>query len=211
MGHEIGYHYENLAEIGRSSEVRQGEFVFAKRRQPGLSKKSGVRREEKESDGGMLNAEGLYSLAIKDFKKNLEKFREIVPVKTICMHGSPISKYDSRDIWETYDYRDYGIIGEPYFDIDFSKVLYLTDTGRRWDGDKFNIRDRVLKKSEEKKLSFNIRVHSTFDIIDALEKNLFPDQIMINTHPQRWTNNPILWTKELVWQNMKNLVKRFYT
>ena len=188
MGHEIGYHYENLSAVARRKGFRKFKIQNSK-----------------------FKIEDMHELVILDFEKNLKKFREIVPVKTICMHGSPTSKYDSRDIWGTYDYRDFGIIGEPYFDIDFSKVLYLTDTGRRWDGDKFNIRDRVLKKSEEKKLSFNIRVHSTFDIIDALEKNLFPDQIMINTHPQRWTNNPILWTKELVWQNMKNLVKRFYT
>src|SRR5690625_6415775 len=36
----------------------------------------------------------------------------------------------SRDLWKWYSYRDYGIIAEPYFDLDFSRVLYLTDTGR---------------------------------------------------------------------------------
>jgi hypothetical protein len=32
---------------------------------------------------------------------------------------------------------------------------------------------------------------------------------MITIHPQRWNNNAYLWTKELVWQNVKNVVKRF--
>ncbi len=185
--------------------------------------------------------------------------------------GSPTSKFDSRDLWKKYDYRDFGIIGEPYFDIDFSKVLYLSDTGRRWDGDKFNVRDRVLRpeargegqskseiRSPKSETNSNVRnpndqnrmshpfrgrgpegnleingnrpeargdrsekdlspdahslspssFHSTFDIINAIENNQLPDQIMINTHPQRWTNNPFLWTKELVWQNMKNQIKR---
>ena len=27
------------------------------------------------------------------------------------------------ELWEKYDYRDYGIIGEPYFDIDFDEVF----------------------------------------------------------------------------------------
>src|SRR5690625_1791146 len=49
----------------------------------------------------------------------------------------------SRDLWKWYSYRDYGIIAEPYFDLDFSRVLYLTDTGRRWDGDKVSVRDRA--------------------------------------------------------------------
>jgi len=31
---------------------------------------------------------------------------------------------------------------------------------------------------------------------------------MINTHPQRWTDNQVEWAKELVWQNVKNVVKR---
>ncbi len=52
------------------------------------------------------------------------------------------------------------------------------------------------------------RFRSTFDIIEAVEKGLLPDKIMINTHPQRWTDNLVEWAKELVWQNCKNLVKR---
>jgi len=85
----------------------------------------------------------IYSEAFRDFKENLEKLRKLYPVKTICVHGSPLSKWDNRDLWKRYDYRDFGIIAEPYFDIEFSDVLYLTDTGRRWDGNAFNIRDKV--------------------------------------------------------------------
>ena len=48
LGHEIGYHYEDLA----------------------LCK-------------------GDYESALKQFECNLNTFRKIYPVKTICMHGSP--------------------------------------------------------------------------------------------------------------------------
>ncbi len=75
---------------------------------------------------------------------NLERLRKLYPVKTICMHGSPLSKYDNRKLWEKHDYKDYGIIGEPYFDVDFSRVLYLTDTGRCWDGFDYSVRDKVI-------------------------------------------------------------------
>ena len=205
----------------------------------------------------------LFELAIEDFDRNLYRFREIVPVKTICMHGSPLSKIDNRDLWKVYDYRDFGIIGEPYFDVDFSKVLYLTDTGRRWDGERYNVRDKEHLKSQIRNPKYetiqqiqnskpqilnpkqiqnsnvqnpkkvqNInnaktkvqnlndqnvkpfsslpRLHSTFDVIEALEKELLPDRIMINTHPQRWTDNTLLWVKELVWQNLKNVIKKYY-
>jgi hypothetical protein len=151
---------------------------------------------------------GNYESAIKNFESDLKRFREIYPVKTICMHGSPLSKWDNRDLWKKYDYRDYGIIGEPYFDIDFEKVLYLTDTGRRWDGDKMSVRDKVGAQSSRFKVQSCPRFRSTFDIIEAAEKGLLPDKIMLNTHPQRWTNNPIAWTRELVWQGVKNQAKR---
>jgi hypothetical protein len=52
------------------------------------------------------------------------------------------------------------------------------------------------------------RFHSTFDIIEATEKGLLPDKIMMNVHPQRWTDDPVAWTKELILQNGKNVVKR---
>jgi hypothetical protein len=59
------------------------------------------------------------------------------------MHGSPTSRHDSGDLWKQYDYKELGLIGEPYFEVDFSQVLYLTDTGRKWDGSKVSIGDRV--------------------------------------------------------------------
>jgi len=74
---------------------------------------------------------------------DLRRLREFYPVKTICMHGSPLSKYDNKLLWDKYDYRDYGITAEPNFDVDFDEVLYLTDTGRRWDGDRVSVRDKV--------------------------------------------------------------------
>ncbi len=32
------------------------------------------------------------------------------------------------------DYNLIGILGAPYFDVNFNEVFYLSDTGRRWDG-----------------------------------------------------------------------------
>jgi hypothetical protein len=123
------------------------------------------------------------------------------------MHGSPRSPYDSKDIWILYDYKTQCIIGEPYLSTDFSKVLYLTDTGRRWDGYKVSVRDKIEDYQEiwnAKGWSF----HSTDDIILALQENRLPDQLMITTNPQRWTNSRIEWLKELVLQNSMNIVKR---
>ena len=37
---------------------------------------------------------------------------------------------------------------------------------------------------------------------------IFPDKVMMTVHPQRWTDDPVAWTKELIAQNIKNVVKR---
>jgi len=33
---------------------------------------------------------------------------------------------------------------------------------------------------------------------------------MLNVHPQRWTDRPLPWVKELVGQNVKNVVKKHF-
>ena len=173
MGHEIGYHYEDLAV-----------------------------------------AKGDYDLAIRLFEQNLAKLRRLVPVETICMHGSPLSKYDNRLLWEKYNYSDYGITGEPYRDTDFGKVLYITDTGRRWDGTKFSIRDRIDDNTPDQIVGAPnpqqkiFPLHSTFDIINTLLQDCLPPNIMITLHPQRWDDRLLPWLKELLWQNIKNAGKR---
>ena len=172
LGHEIGYHYEDLSA-----------------------------------------ARGDYEKAIRLFEQNLVKLRRIVPVETICMHGSPLSRFDNRKLWEKYDYRDFGIAGEPYFDIDFEKVLYMTDTGRRWDGERYRIRDRVAPPEKEtivdtvEYMALHPVCRSTFDIIRVSAAGHLPSKIMMTLHPQRWDDNPLLWLKELLWQNIKNAGK----
>lgn len=167
MGHEIGYHYEDMD--------------FAR----------------KISASG-TDEGGLYALAWSLFRKHLSEMRRICQVTTISMHGSPRSKYDNKALWQKYNFRDLGIIGEPYLDINFNEVAYLTDTGRRWNGYDVSIRDKVDGR-------FNFNFRSTQQIIDNIDQ--LPDQVMFTFHPQRWTDNPLRWLQELLIQNMKNVVK----
>jgi hypothetical protein len=142
--------------------------------------------------------------AYNEFCRNLELFRKIVPVNTICMHGSPASHFDNREIWSKYNYKQMGITAEPYFDIDYNKVFYLTDTGRRFDGEKVSVRDKPMEKIHTSWPSY----HKLDEIINALHKNSFPDVVMMALHPQRWSDNILFWAKELILQNLKNTVKR---
>ena len=165
LGHEVGYHYEDMSLFG-----------------------------------------GDIDKAYEHFKEKLEYFRTFYPVKTICMHGAPTSKYDGKDLWKKYDYKDLGIIGEPYFDIDFSTLFYLTDTGMMWDGYKVSVRDKIPVYQDIWVKEGKV-YHTSDNIISAIGGNL-PPRIMITTHPQRWTDSSIAWWKEFVMQSAKNIIKR---
>ena len=145
--------------------------------------------------------------AYEDFKANLEALRKLVPVRSACMHGSPRSPYDSKDIWSKYDYHALGIENEPYLDTDFSEVFYLTDTGRRWDGYKVSVRDKI-PQHQDAWTAAGLTFHSTDDVIEGLRKGLIPKDLMITVHPQRWNPFGPAWWKEMLMQSAKNVVKR---
>ena len=166
LGHEIGYHYEDMA-------IAQGDA----------------------------------EQAFAHVKKQLAYFRQFYPVRTICMHGAPTSKWDGRELWKYYDYRQEGIIGEPYFDVDFSQVFYLTDTGRCWDGYKVSVRDKI-PQYQDQWIAKGWVYSTTQQLIRAIQKKQLPTRIMITTHPQRWTDNLFAWVKELLMQSVKNAIKR---
>lgn len=130
-------------------------------------------------------AKGNLELAMKSFKKNLNYFRTFYPVSTICMHGSSMSKFDNRTMWQKHNLKDYEIIGEPYLNIDYSNFLYITDTARRWDGKKFSIRDFVKSN-----IAHDFR--KTKDIISAIDSEKIPNKMIIQSHTL-WTDNIMEW------------------
>ena len=164
LGHEIGYHYEDMAIANGNAEK-----------------------------------------AFLHFQQQLAYFRQFYPVRTICMHGAPTSQWDGRELWKQYDYRSVNIIGEPYFDMDFSEVLYLTDTGRCWDGYNVSVRDKIPVYQDEW-VTQGLVYHTTNDLIRAIQVGQTPRRMMITTHPQRWTDNCWAWTKELLLQSVKNII-----
>lgn len=160
LGHEIGYHYEDLCD-----------------------------------------AKGNKDLAYKRFQSNLAYLREFSKINSIAMHGRPLSKWDSKDIWSQHSYKDLGIEFEPYLDIDYTEVAYLTDTAGRWDGEKYSVRDNVESH-------FNIQASTTFDLLDLLEKDKLPNKILINVHPARWNDNIFVWSfKKYILTDSKLMIK----
>lgn len=154
----------------------------------------------------LATCRGEVDAAYEDFCRNLERLRVLAPVRSICMHGSPRSPWDSRDIWKKYDYHTLGIECEPYLDTDFSETFYLTDTGRRWDGWKVSVRDKILVYQEQW-CAQGLVFHSTDDVIAGLQQGRIPKRLMITIHPQRWNPFGAAWCKELVLQTGKNFIK----
>lgn len=116
------------------------------------------------------------------------------------MHGSPLSKWDNRDLWSSHDYKVDGVVGEPYFDLDYQDVCYLTDTGRTWKQGEFVIRDRVDSP-------FPNTHRTTNDIMRAANRGELPQKLLLNTHPHRWDELLIPWVMQLFGQNVKNVAK----
>ena len=149
--------------------------------------------------------------AYEDFMRNLDQLRTIAPVTTACAHGSPRSPFNSMDLWKHYDIRKAGIIYEPMLDTDFKRTLYLTDTGRRWDGYRVSIRDRVPEQEKGWQRE-GLIFHTTDSIIQALnnpQHSIHHHRLLINTHCQRWANRVgTEWISELFRQSFKNMIKR---
>lgn len=158
LGHEIGYHYENLSDTAGDMED-----------------------------------------AIRDFESNLMRFRALVPIRTICMHGSPCSKWDNRDLWRRYDYRNFGLLGDPYLSIDYTNIAYLSDTGRTWRSNRFNIRDKIDSGTR-------IEVDSTSELIKVV-KSQINKRLLILSHPERWTDHIISYCCSFCFDECANTIK----
>jgi hypothetical protein len=149
---------------------------------------------------------GDYEKAVALFSSELEEFRKISPVDTICMHGSPLSKYNNRDLWKRYDYHAYGITGEAFlsFEQENNDLIYLTDTGRTWSG-KQSLRDVMRTSSGSPDLQ---NLDTTQDLMEWIGKGS-AKKLYLTVHPERWSSDMGEW---LVWSVLDygmNIAKKF--
>jgi hypothetical protein len=159
LGHEIGFHYETLAQAG-GDEAR----------------------------------------ALALFGQQLAELRKLAPVATIAMHGSPLSRWDNRDLWKRQDFGAYGLAGEAYLSIDYDRILYFTDTGRMWNGARYNVRDHVRGKTPP------AGIRTTDDLEAFLVGH--PQPVVLQTHPERWPATVHGYLGTLCLDTAVNQVKR---
>jgi len=132
----------------------------------------------------LSDSKGDYETAIKMFEEETNRFRSICTLKTISMHGASLSRYDNRDLWKVYDFRDYGIIGEAYLSLG-EELNYFTDTGRGWNS-KNNLRDFIPGRDQK------FFAETTDDLIRLIESGKMQN-MYITLHPDRWTSTTFTW------------------
>ena len=153
----------------------------------------------------LSDTDGNIEAALKDFTLNLNKFRNIATIKTCSMHGRPFKKHDNRDLWRVkkkhaYLINELNMVGEVYLDIDYSDIAYINDTGRNWTSGESNIRDKVSSK-----ISTDFR--SSTELVNYFEKNPHK-KIVFQIHPERWSDNFIVWHIQNLKDSIINLIKK---
>ena len=186
LGHEIGYHYDTLS----------------------------------NKSGGDVKA------AIKLFESELEMLREVCDVQTISQHGGPLrsdlktssagdifrivkslffdkqtfTSFKNKTLWDEFDFKDFGVIGDALLSVDFSDVAYFSDTGRSW-SDSTRLND-FLEAGEPL-----IQLHGSDELIRFI-RNRKSDRILILTHPPNWREGLPDWLNWLLLQKIRNTGKR---
>ncbi len=190
MGHEIGYHYEVLDKANGDSDV-----------------------------------------AIKIFEQELNDFRKYFKIETIVQHGSPLNgdldmssfkgllniiknlitnkniftKRQNLDIWNKYNFSQFGILGEAYLSMDFDKLDYISDSGGSW-SDKYKIKDNAINKSNK---SNKLEIKNTDDIINII-KNEQNDRLYLLIHSNHWAKNFPDWLRKKTIKSIRNTIKLIY-
>ena len=157
----------------------------------------------------MDKANGNPEKAIEIFREELEDLRKVAEINTACMHGNPLKPWSNRDLWQKYDFRDFGLTGEPYLSIDYNKVFYLTDTGRTWADLKIRVKDTIDKSGGEFEANAkaDLKAISSTDDVIRLIRTEKVSRICLLVHPNRWCEDFGGWAKELLFQNVKNVGK----
>ncbi len=145
------------------------------------------------------NIEKAYSI----FNEELKAFRDIVDVKTVSMHGNPLSRWVNSDFWKSYSLEEFSLIGDASLSIKGKDMPYFTDTGRNWDPLKYNRKDFI---SNNNKMAYN-KVQKTDDLINFISTLNGEYPLYLSVHPNRWNDFPLSWTFQFVEDFLTNQIK----
>ncbi len=146
-------------------------------------------------------AGGNFNRAFQIILNDLKKFNEICEIKTICMHGNSFTRWDNRDLWKLFNFKSYGISGEAYLSIDFTNLIYVSDSSRSWKK-KYKIKD-VYKNMNM------LEIRDSDDLIDMIE-NESKSVIYLLIHPDQWSDKRFDAVVDSIYYSLANPLKLFY-
>lgn len=191
-GHEVGYHYEVFTKAKGDPALALELF---KKEQAIFSAKWNSLTVCPHGGSFVDNADG-YSL------KNM-----ITLIPKLLTGKKVFSHHVNFDMWEHNRFEDFGIIGDAYRSVDFTNILYLSDTGRSWDK-RFKRLDKVDSLINPK---FDVR--SSDDIIKIIYRGEV-NQIYLLVHNEQWKDNFISWlgwyAAQLIRRTGKKIIFRNY-
>lgn len=142
---------------------------------------------------------GVPAKSIESFEANLARMREIFPIKSIAMHGSPLARESNLTIWRHIDFKDYGVI-DASNSFDYSGYTFFTDSGRTFGASSANIRDYLPGATAEPS------VRSSKDLAKYLMHRP-ASKMQISVHPERWNAVGWPWYRQLAIDMAANTAK----
>jgi hypothetical protein len=187
LGHEVGYHYEVFTKTkgdaaGAIRLFREELEIFRKRWNSGTVCPHG---------GSFLEGVDGYDL------KNVVKL-----IPKLLSRKSVFTSWSNFDLWKNNKVEDFGLLGDAYDSIDFTEILYLSDTGRSW-GSRYKRLDKVNSRINP---TFNIR--KSDDIIRIIRKGE-ADRIYLLIHFEQWKDNFFSWVSWYIAQLIRRNGKKF--
>src|SRR5205823_14547064 len=137
--------------------------------------------------------------AIDLFRRHLAMLRAIAPVRTIAMHGSPLSRFNNMEVWKHARLADHGV-RDCILSHDWSPFVFVTDTGRTFASTRANLRDTVGGQTAA-------GVRSSADIVRCLAQRRHA-LVHLSTHPERWNDALGPWLRQLGFDTAANGAKR---
>ena len=140
------------------------------------------------------------AIADKLFRQHLERLQGIADIKTVCMHGSPLSSRNNLEFWDHFNPSDYDVV-DCIINMNYAGTFYITDAGRTWGQTKANLRD------EAPGAAIIPDIDSSDDLMMAMQTGNYP-RIVIGCHPERWATGTGDWTGQYAKDQLANNVKR---
>jgi hypothetical protein len=140
----------------------------------------------------MDKAHGDIKSAERIFEHELTSLRKVAEVSTACMHGNPLSPWDNRDFWRHFSLSQFHLVGDAYLSIRDPDLCYVTDTGRGWNRDKYNIKDTFSDSS----MTLIPGLLTTRALIELIQTKRYP-KMYLQSHPNRWSWRRLQWYRQL--------------